>query len=380
LVINPEQREVEALAATLSDLGLEWRGTRHAEEAAAACEEFDPGLVILSAVLPHANIPQVCRAIRDSARAKILVTSPIQSATLALQARHRWDIDEFVALPISAHKMGQLISYLLGDAERRPYLGDAGPLAARANGSVEVSTGSKKIPLQGDLRDVRVERLINLAIRKQFVGTLALGAGPTARQLVIADGRVLQMLSKYLDNRGLGDILVRQKQLDPTYLNSMLHEAARQGLRLGEMLLAQRMVGPSALAYALGQQVIEKLADVFGWEAGPYQFTKDSVTSVRDPLNLSLPRIAFQAARLYADPDRFEQWFGKWLGEPACLNHTAAIRPNMLELTAAEKRFLALLQGEKTLRRVLAESPLPPHQTKTLLTALIRLRMLTRTG
>jgi hypothetical protein len=229
------------------------------------------------------------------------------------------------------------------------------------------------------LREVRLGRLLGTIIRKQMAGVLVLGEGTSTREVLIADGRVLEVRSNYLKDIGLGDILVRERHLDRAQLTPLLHEATRQGLRLGELLRAQQLVERGNLNDALNQQVVEKLAEVFNWESGRYRFEKDEdLPTVTEPRDLLLAKVAFQAARFAATERHFQRLFERWLDEPMALNPAAPVRANQVELTNDEKRFVFSLNGDKTLRRAIAESLLPEKTTKTILTAMYHLRMLTR--
>jgi CheY-like chemotaxis protein len=378
LFLTSDKQEVDPLVPLLEEAGYEWQHLKTPDDLVFYLDKFEPNLVVLNALIPRGNAADICRSIRKSGKAKILILSAIASPTMLLQARHRWEMDEIVALPAPAQKLMMLIGYLLGDNPVRPYLRGMSELAPRPDQSPELKAPTNKVSLTGDLHDVPVGRLLAMIVGKRLAGSLVLGDGLRQRRLLVAEGRVLAVKSRYLPRLGLGDILVRWQGFDGAQLRPMLDEATRQSLRLGELLLAQKMIEPAALEQALNRQVVEKLADVFRWDGGHYEFIKNAkeIGKIPEPRNLMLAKVAFQAARAASDPGRFTQLFGIGQFERVAANPAAAIRANMLDLTADEKRFISELRGDKPVSRVVDEGPLSPDAAKSLLMAMLQLRML----
>ncbi len=379
LFITPDRGEVEGLTPLLEEINYEWEHVRAGDEIGDRLDGFEPDLVLLNALVPRGNVADICRMLRKRTKAKILLITAIVSPTLMLQARHRWDVDEVVALPAPATKLMQMIGFLLGDNPVRPTFHAPGELVPRPEHAPEVKAANK-IPLAGDLKDVPLGRLLAMIVRKEFHGCLTLGEGALRRRLFIAEGRLLEVTSGYLPGKALGEILARRGRLDAAQVEPLLAEATSQGLRLAELLRARKLVDAASLEQARNEQAIEKLADVFNWDGGYYEFDKAGrrESQTVESSGLLLTKAAFLAARRSADPARFSEILGKSAHEPVTLNSTAAIRPNMIDLTPEEKRFVALLKGEKIPARIVADGPLPPDAAKTLIIAFFRLRMLAR--
>jgi Domain of unknown function (DUF4388) len=384
--LTPDQREVENITPAFKDLSYEWEHVRLVDEAKDALISFQPNLVILNALLPSANMADLCALIRDECGAKILVTSPIASTTHLLQARHKWGADEVVALPVPLKKMVRLVAFMLGDIDQRPNIRGVtdNQTQSRMPAIAEkktVRTTTTKLPLLGDLRKVPLGRVLSTIISKQLSGILELGENEQQREMVLLNGRILELRSGYLENRGLGDILVVRKNLNSAQLDALVAEARQNGIRLGELLRSKQLVGPNELFLALDRQVIEKLSDAFDWEGGRYEFRKGLFDSnIIEPRNLLLAKAAFEAARRASKPEEFEESFSRWMDQRVFLNSASPVRMNLLDLSNDEKRFLVNLKNPRSVRTILHESNLSAPDSRAILTAMIRLRMVTRRG
>lgn len=380
LFITADQREVDNLAPALEELHYQWKHAKYGTEVEEFLDIEKPDLVILNALLPRGNIQDICRIIRQYSTAKILVTSAINSPTMTLQARTKWDLDEFVTLPISLNKMVQLVAFLLGDVDKRPTLYTTGQLMRLDNEPKrDIETAGHKISTAGDLKTVNLGRLLGMLIRKQLSGKLILGEGDEMREILLADSRILEIRSRYLTKLGLGDLLILRHLLTEAELEQLLKEAAQQQRKLGELLRERQLITTTALFDVLQEQAVEKLKGVFAWSSGRYEFKRGEFTrQVAEPLNLLLAKAAFLAARQATDLQEFDNNFTDWLKQEVMLNPNSPIRSNALTLDGDEKRFVFSLKNGKNLRAAMRESRLPDEVVKGLTAALIQLRMIIR--
>jgi len=380
LLVTGDQREVENVTPSLDELGYAWKHCRNMELAIEEYEDFKPDLIILNALLPRGGASEFCREIRHKKRdtkTKIIVTSAVSSGTIQLEARVRWGADEVVLLPIPLAKMVQLVSFILGDLEERPTIRNLADLTVRRESATEIKPIKKKIAKSGDLRDVPLGSLLSLLIKKSLSGILALGEGEQKRELVIAEGRVLEIRSGYIPGLELNAFLIAQGLIDKDALGPFLNQALQEGKKLGVVLRENQLINDYHLFNALREQAARKLADVFRWDQGPYAFAPGDLSEVvTEPLNLNLAKLAFRAARAGNDPSAFIERHHAWLDHKVKLKETAAIRPNLLDLTPDEKRFIFQLDGKRTISELLAEKALPESEMRSILSALITLGML----
>ena len=382
LLVTHDQREVENLVPSLEDLGYEWR---HARDAATATEFYDdarPDLLILNALVPRGGAFEVGRYIRQKRHdnsTKILVTSAVSSGTIQLEARLRWGADEIVFLPIPLAKMVQMVSFMLGDLNERPVIRHFADLAVWRESASELRPVKKKIAKNGDLSEIPLGSVLTVLIRKSMSGVLSLGDGDTHRSIVIDDGRVVDVRSAYLPGLGLGEILVAMGLVDAKALPPFLKQALDDRRRLGVVLRESQLIDDYNLFNALREQAVRKLADVFRWKTGAYSFDASLPSgTIHEPLNLNLAKLSFRSARLAADPGTFYEQFSAWIDQKVTLKESAAIRPNLLDLNADEKRFVFQLDGKRTIRQLVAEKGLPELEMRSILSALITLGMLAR--
>ncbi|NLH49559.1 MAG: DUF4388 domain-containing protein [Myxococcales bacterium] len=377
ILVTPNQREVDQLVPALEELGYQWKHLRWIVEASDLLESFSPDLIVVNAITPRGNVADFCQETRDRTGAKILLLSPFESTLLAFKARNRWAVDEVVTLPVPFKKLVTLIAYMVGDLDAKPNLSSKGDLAVVEEHPAEIQAAGNKLPLSGDLAEIQPGRIFRTLIHKQPSGILILGDGPAKRELILQDGRILELRTAYLEQLGLGDILVRQKVLDAETLPELVAEATEQKLRLGDLLRLHQMIGTHILFEALDLQIAEKLADVFNWEKGRYEFHRNiKKPQIYEPRDILLVKTVFLAARLSSRNFPFEEKFAAMLDLPIRYNDASPIRLNALDLEPEEKRFLYRLERMKTLRQALTESRLPAEATEALLTAAIHLHLI----
>lgn len=384
-LLTPDQREVDNLTPALDEIGYDWEHFRSATELSHRIDLVSPDMVLLNALTPGVDMARLTAEIRKEPGTKILVTSAISSSTYRLKARHRWEIDEFVTLPVPLKKMVRLIAFMLGDINEKPHIrtaGDTAPSRMPANDDkIELRTTSIKLPLAGDISNVPIGRLLSTIIRHQLSGRLTLGSGDTTREMILLNGRLLELRSAYLANLGLGEMLANRQLIPEEHIQALVEEAARNNQRLGELLRSKRLLTTPQLSETLDLQVVEKLAPVFNWPEGEYRFHRDdSPPSILEPRNMLLANVAFRAARRAAAFENFEQRFAKWLDQRVVLNSDSPIRANQLDLDSTEKRFLFNLKKPHTVRDIISGGNMAFGEAQSLLTALLLLRMVRRFG
>jgi len=379
LIITSDQREVDNITPYLDEFDYQWKHAADAINGAVEYEEFQPDLVILSALVPKGGGWEVCHAIRkknDDQDTIIIVTSPVASGTIQLEGRVKWGANEVVTLPISIKRLIRLIARLLGEEDLVSQWSSGGHMIVRNDTSITLPTKKKKIAKSGNLNDVSLGRLLSLVVKKNYTGKLILGEGKYSRILLVEDGRILGIESGYIENLALGEILVQLGWIDQQVVHVYLAEAKQKGQRFGEILRTAGMISEDRLMLALQEQVVRKIGDVFSWKTGKYEFLKqDHIDAVSDPLNFPLVKATFRAAKYSANPVDFEQEYALWLDRTITLRETAAIRPNLIDLSPEEMRLIFSLTGDRTIREILAKSPLPVNETRTLFSALLRLGM-----
>lgn len=381
LLITHDQQEITNISPSLDDLGYDWT---HAEDALAGLEIYEsqkPDLIVVNALVPRGGGFEICRQIRQEygdRTTKIIVISAVASGTIQVEARTKWGADEVILLPVPLAKMVQLIAFLLGDANERPTIKNISNIMVRRDSSIEVKPGKKKITRSGDLADIPFGRILAVLVKRNLSGFLRLGEAGNAREILLSDGRVLEMRSGYLPGLALGEVLSSLGWLDEQTLTPLIEQAKSTEQRLGVILRKNSLLDKAKLRDALVEQAILKLSDVFLWRKGVYEFV-DAETShlIDEPIDLLLAKATFCAARASVNPAGFRNDFRPWLKRHIQINETAAIRPNVIELTAEEKRFIYRLDKSRTVTEILKEKMLPHDEACTMLGALFHLGMVT---
>ena len=124
--------------------------------------------------------------------------------------------------------------------------------------------------LDGDLAGFAVPDILSLLNMGQRTGVLVLERSDEESKLFVREGRPVFAVASRSDLR-LGSMLVRMGRVKAEELEKLLTRQ-QAGLRLGEVLLTEKVLSEAELASFLKVQVSEVIFDTFTWKQGAFMF------------------------------------------------------------------------------------------------------------
>src|SRR5262245_11304273 len=125
--------------------------------------------------------------------------------------------------------------------------------------------------LDGDLAGFAVPDILSLLHMGQRTGVLVLERSDEESKLFVREGRPVFAVASRSDLR-LGSMLVRMGRVPAEELDSLLTRQQKGALRLGEVLLSEKILSSEELASFLKVQVSEVIFDTFTWRQGTFTF------------------------------------------------------------------------------------------------------------
>lgn len=215
------------------------------------------------------------------------------------------------------------------------------------------------------LKLVGLPRLLYVIHRKGYpFSVLDVSREAIKKHFYFKDGRPIGSSSNVL-NEVLGRLLMQEGVITQELYERSLEKVIREKKRHGEVLISMGLLTEAGLDEFLSLQTKRRLWKVFGWEDGEYRYRRTNSL----PAGLEGP--GFEPAKLILEgishgfypPDRIIEELKEYMDEPlaasdAASGEKARYGAEQFGLNLQESRFLASLDGKKTLEKAIAESDL----------------------
>jgi hypothetical protein len=210
----------------------------------------------------------------------------------------------------------------------------------------------KTFVYRGDLAVTPLAEILATIYRYRVPGTVSVSQEKRARRIYLEDGLVLFAASNEPD-LDLASHLLRQGTLDAETARLARERQARDGLRMGQVLLQMGVVTPERLNAAVSSQVREIVVGALEWEEGEVVFevgARRTTDFVR--VDLAIPEVILGGVRRAQDVKRF----ARRLGSAATQLEKAFVPPPSL-FSASELEFYESVDGKTALRDLCARGP-----------------------
>src|SRR5688572_8601189 len=205
--------------------------------------------------------------------------------------------------------------------------------------------------LEGSLSRFEVPDVLTFLNMGRRTGLLAMERAEQETKLFIRDGNPVFATSSR-DELRLGDMLIRMRKVTPADLDRALGSHRGRGYRLGQALLAERLLTEAELASFLKVQVSEVIFDTFEWKDGVFTFwdrvppPATAVTLLMDLQNLIMEgsrRIDERGRLAEVFPDR--DMVVEALANPERVKHSVTMTPE-------EWKVFFLVDGRRSLSEI----------------------------
>lgn len=236
-----------------------------------------------------------------------------------------------------------------------------------------------QIPLKGDLKDYSLPKILIALKREKVTGTLFITAPHLAKNIYIKDGDAI-FASSSLEEDRLGRLLVREGKLTEEQYNSSFELLSKTtGKRHGTVLVERGFITPNQLVWGVKYQVREIILSLILLEAGVYEFEEGLLHS-NEVITLHMDT----GSLIYEAGSRTDNLAGikEELPEPETvfvLFEDTADMFKQTELSERDKRILSHVDGKRTIRQLVEESPLDSSEAQKALYALWRANIIVKT-
>jgi hypothetical protein len=230
---------------------------------------------------------------------------------------------------------------------------------------------SRKFEYRGDLSEMPLPEILATIHRYQVPGIVSVSRDGRARRIFVEDGLVVFAASNERD-LGLAAFLLNQGLLDAETARMAEERRARDGLRMGQVLLQMGVVTPERLNAAISGQIREILLGAFEWDAGEAVFeagARRSADFVR--VDLPIPEILVAGIRRTVNVKRVVQRLGS--------AQTALERvqgPELALFSPLEQKFYRAVDGKTPLQQLCSLGPGSQAENARLLYAFFCLGLL----
>lgn len=221
--------------------------------------------------------------------------------------------------------------------------------------------------IEGSLRGLALDQLIQILAQGRKTGTLALVDGDRSARIVLVDGRI--DVATIAPGSHVGDMLVREGLASSLDVQRALDEQERtsRAKRLGEIVVEMGLVPRDAIQRILRLQATETLADVVDWTDGEFSFT-EHVADARPTVTAAFDVTeTLMAAAVLRDA---------WNEGSVPPSATLARRPRSVDTVASlddeARTLLATVDGRRSARGLANASPLGERKALAVLYRLER--------
>jgi DNA-binding response OmpR family regulator len=283
---------------------------------------------------PSATIARRMEASRDFANALSKALVPEISHALALDASAQTTLQRAILRSVNPE-------VLQGFAARLSAI-------AGVHGTHQV--------LAGDLAVISIAEVLQMLQLQRQTGSLVVTTLGGEVTMHLFEGSLDLARSRGLrDEFLLGRFLVDEQALTRKTLEQVVAENAKRR-PLGERLMELGLATESQIRKALERQTAELVYEVVRWTTGRFAFDVGYVDPVSRRLGLQLP-VGALTMEGFRRVDEWRLIEGTFDFEEVLLRDNLAIDRIIADLTAFEQQVLTAIDGERTVREIVAHSP-----------------------
>lgn len=205
--------------------------------------------------------------------------------------------------------------------------------------------------LEGNLSRFEVPDVLTFLNMGRRTGLLAMERGDQETKLFIRDGNPVFATSSRDDLR-LGSMLIRMRKVSAEDLERALASHRGRGYRLGQALLAERLLSEQELGSFLKVQVSEVIFDTFEWKEGVFTFwDKVPPPATAVTLLMDLQNLIMEGSRRLDERGRLSEVFPdkdmivEAMANPERVKHSVTMTPD-------EWKVFFLLDGRRSLSEI----------------------------
>ena len=211
--------------------------------------------------------------------------------------------------------------------------------------------------LQGNLDDFSLPEILQLIAVQQKSGVLQLTAGDDVAVIFFEVGKIVSTRDRRRNAKDpLKPFLVRTGHLTEAQMKQIETIEAESRRELTDILLTGSYLTTDDLSLAVEQQIQDTLHQLLTWKTGSYHFSGDARTVPKFAVNVRLNTegLLMESMRRIDESARYRETFTS----PAIVLRPKPLASPPRELAPQTQRVLALVDGLRPLRDIVAQSKL----------------------
>ncbi|MDP8222663.1 MAG: DnaJ domain-containing protein [Candidatus Lernaella stagnicola] len=364
LVGESNYSEFAVLNDYLSGKGFEVHWVKTGPDAVTAAEQLEPVLVILDALIPGLTGLKVCQKVKKSpggeAIKTILLSKVYRQFKEQYESRRTMGVDAYSEKPVNVADLDKVINRLIGDLET--------PLPRPApEAGQQPEAGRRKMGTHGHLGDTPFPRLLFYLYKYQRTGALRVMHEQISKVIYFRDGEPVFVTSN-LSNESLGRFMVQRGIITDEQYNNSLQRMLESGRQQGAVLMEMGVITSHELFQALQGQIREKILRIFAWDEGEYEFRPGSFT-LDDSVQLEIPtlKLILDGAKRFYTLTRLERYFNEYKNQRLRRLKKSPLASGEMNLAPHEAKFFKLVDGKRSVGKIVAHSNLSLSETFQLL-------------
>ncbi|MDP8223487.1 MAG: DUF4388 domain-containing protein [Candidatus Lernaella stagnicola] len=230
--------------------------------------------------------------------------------------------------------------------------------------------------VKGSLTQVPFPKVLNFVNLAGKSGILALSQGKRKVHIHFDRGEIVYVTSSYFPEMLLGEYLVNEGLIGKEVHEESIEVVRAEKVKLGAYLVEKGHLSPHDLYDALNMQVSKKLFKMFAWTEGDFFFREGEIIGEEHRiLNISFPNLLYRGIRFYMPLTKPPQGFRGRKEDVLVKRLAGRYRIEDLQLGPADVRVFNLLNGERTLRQIIAASNMSKRSAYKVLYALFLLEL-----
>lgn len=234
----------------------------------------------------------------------------------------------------------------------------------------------KEMPYKGFLRNYSLPKVLVFLNRLRATGTLSVTAQGIVRKIYLLKGNAIFASSTYEDDR-LGEVLLKVGKITVQQYDESVELLKKTGRRQGSLLVDLGYLTPKDLFWGVKYQVREIIYSLFQLQDGMYEFTEGGVPSDEViTLNMSMANLMYEGVKRIDNWTRIRREMPdteivlKLSDDPLSLFQE-------IELSPQDREILSLVDGQRTIKKVIGDSGLNSHEVLKTLYLLWSIGMIT---
>ncbi len=209
----------------------------------------------------------------------------------------------------------------------------------------------------GNLKTVAFPDILQLLSSGKKTGILVITKKNIQKEICFKEGNIIFAHSKNAEEDFLGNLLLKQGRISKVDLERALYLHKTTGKKLGMILVDMELFSRNEISTLLKIQVEEIVYNLFSWHEGEFVFQEGKLPKEKDFFTeLNTMNILMEGTR------RIDEWVEIQKGLPddnelVRIVLTPAVKTGEVNLSLDQFQILSLINGERTVSEIVADSP-----------------------